>query len=90
MIRDFTPILVGKVAPAPRCIPAPAPQSLEPAKALPDHAAMDDVASYAFEQLLLRTLTQLCFVIRTGGDVLAACDGAEKQIAIAMGETSRG
>lgn len=34
----------------------------------------------------LATLTQLCFVIRTGGDVLAACEGAEKQIAKAMGK----
>lgn len=90
MIRDFTPIPVGKVAPAPRCIPAPAPQSLEPARSVPDHAAMDDVASYAFEQLLLRTLTQLCFVIRTGGDVLAACEGAEAVIGRAMGEVSHG
>ena len=39
---------------------------------------------------LLATLTQLCFVIRTGGDVLAACEGAEAVIARAMGEVSHG
>jgi len=37
---------------------------------------------------LLATLTQLCFVIRTGGDVLAACEGAEAVIGRAMGEAA--
>jgi hypothetical protein len=37
---------------------------------------------------LLATLTQLCFVIRTGGDVLKACEGAEALIGKTMGGAS--
>lgn len=37
-------------------------------------------AGLAHERELLATLTQLCFVIRTGGDVLKACEGAEALI----------
>lgn len=36
----------------------------------------------------LVTLTQLCFVIRTGGDVLKACEGAEALIGKTMGEAA--
>lgn len=45
MIRDFTPIVVPKVLPAhPKLLTT---VILEPARAMPDHAAMDDVADYA-------------------------------------------
>jgi len=37
---------------------------------------------------LLATLTQLCFVIRTGGDVLKACEDAEALIGKTMGGAS--
>lgn len=94
MIRDFTPINVGKVAPAPRCIPAPSPLPLEPARAMPDFEAMDDTADYAVERvrasnsLLFAALVQLCFMARTSGnptpELIRACEGAEALIAKTM------
>lgn len=47
MIRDYSPILVGKVAPAPTHIPAPRPQPLELARVQPDYEMADDMADYA-------------------------------------------
>lgn len=46
MIRDYSPILVGKVAPAPTHIPAPRPQPLELARVQPDFAAMDETGDW--------------------------------------------
>jgi hypothetical protein len=81
MIRDFSPIAVPKVLPNPTRI---CPSLLEPARVQPDYEAMDETATHAVamarQRELLRTLTQLCFVIRTGGDVLKACEGAEAVI----------
>ena len=45
--RDFMPIAVGKVAPAPTHIPAPLPQPLELSRVQPDYDGMDDLADYA-------------------------------------------
>jgi len=46
MIRDFSPIPVGKVTPAPTRIPAPRPQPLEPAIAQPCYEGMDDTGDW--------------------------------------------
>ena len=46
MIRDFSPIPVGKVAPAPTHIPAPRPQPLEPATVQPCYEGMDDTGDW--------------------------------------------
>jgi hypothetical protein len=46
MIRDYSPILVGKVAPAPTHIPAPRPQPLEPAPVQPCYEGADDTAEW--------------------------------------------
>lgn len=45
--RNFAPIQVGKVAPAPTHIPAPRPQYLDAVRAVPDFEAMDETASWA-------------------------------------------
>lgn len=42
----FAPILVGKVAPAPTHIPAPAPQSLDAPRVPACYPGMDDTAIY--------------------------------------------
>lgn len=95
MIRDYSPILVGKVAPAPTHIPAPAPtEKLEPPRALPCYDGMDDTGLYAEALLqrrittLERALTQLSFMARTSGtptpELLRACEGAEALIGKTM------
>lgn len=61
----------------------------------PEHTTTDSILAARGELKptyadLLATITQLCFVIRTGGDVLAACEGAEAVISRAMGEPSHG